>query len=309
MIQKDILPSLLEALELDHPDILDSTLLALARITPRDDADLVLDEIVAQLASDHTSVQQAASLAPGVLGSPRADRTCYNLMVDNREGRKLVGGARVPRLMRAFAALAGAIYAREHLELQGSVIGKIREKFAETRDPSAKGAMAIGLGLLNAGRHGGMLYWELMETRNNVLKGHLAVGLGLMRYTRATEELRYVVETTFVPKLRQQVAIALGLMGDTDGMDALIEVLHNATMLGVSSSAAMALGLIGDRRAIPSLVAIVEDSQANKISRAFAVVALGIVGEKTDLPWSTSIVQNSNYRAKVDALAEVYDIL
>ena len=57
------------------------------------------------------------------------------------------------------------------------------------------------------------------------------------------------------------------------------------------------------------LIVHLDDGKANALARAFSAVALGIIGEKTDLPWNAVISENFNYRAKVDALSEVLDIL
>jgi HEAT repeat protein len=106
MIMNDILPSLLDALKIDHKDIQDSTVLAVARITRSEDASKVIDNIYELLDSKYDTAQQAATLSLGVLGSPEACQTCYDLMIDSQAGRQLVGGGKVPDLVRAFAALS-----------------------------------------------------------------------------------------------------------------------------------------------------------------------------------------------------------
>lgn len=493
MIKNDILPSLLKALEEDHPDILDSAVLAIARTTRASDAPLVLDQIAALLSSKYETAQQSACLSLGVLGSQEAFQTCYDLMVDSAAGRKLVGGGKVPRLVRAFAALSlgligseqsspklkliidkedektqkdliacaitalglmknvdgkdenvrylirllenskmdpflkayiptalgklgnpvalspivkvykedkvndwirqscavamgqlatieddevinllikyvkegkdvqtrhfgfialaqigsrdqdfnahkeqhdkihkfflsqisrpsktqhlswaslsGAIHAMKHDALKAAIINKLQEKFPETKDPSEKGAIAVSLGLLNAANTAEMLFEEFNDTKNKALQGNLCIGLGLMSWTKAAETFRDIAANEMVFRLRLQAATALGLMGDTEAVDVLITALKEGQTLSVTSAAAKALGLIGDQTAIIPLREILEDKRANNLARAFSAVALGIIGEKTDLPWNAVISENFNYRAKVDALSEVLDIL
>ena len=122
--------------------------------------------------------------------------------------------------------------------------------------------------------------------------------------------IRKIVSTEVANfRLRLQAATALGLMGDTEAVTVLVKALEEGETLSVTSSAAKALGLIGDISAIPPLRNILEDDTANKLARAFAAVALGIIGERTDLPWNAPIAENNNYRAKVEAISEVLDIL
>ncbi len=493
MIKSEVLPSLKIGLQADHPDILDSAVLAVARITRAEDASLVIDDIRALLNSKYETAQQSACLSLGVLGSAESCQTCYDLMIDSSEGRKIVGGGKVPRLVRAFAALSlgligaeqsapklrlviekedektqkdligcaitalglmtdidakdenvrflirllenskmdpflnayipvalgklgnpvalspivkafkedkqndwirqsctiaigqlatiedeevinlllkyakegkdvqtrhfcfvalaqigtrdddyathqethkkisnfflseiarpsktqhlswasisSAIHSLKHNALQAPVISKIREKFSETKVPSEKGAIAVSLGLLNATGHAKMIHDALLDTKNKALQGHLCIGLGLMNYGKAAEKLRDFAANEIVFRLRLQAATALGLMGDTEAVDVLVKALETGQTLSVTSSAAKALGLIGDSSAIAPLKNILEDSKANNLARAFAAVALGIIGEKTNLPWNACISENCNYRAKVDAISEVLDIL
>jgi HEAT repeat protein len=493
MIKSDVLPALLEALNADHPDILDSAVLSVARITMAEDASLVLDSIRGLLSSNHETAQQSACLSLGVLGSPEACDTCYQLMIDSSEGRKLVGGGKVPNLQRAFAALslgligseqyapklrliiekedektqkdligcaiialglmnnidakeenvrflikqfenskmdpflkasipvalaklgnpvalspmvksfkekklnnwirqscaiamgqlatieeeevinllmtyakegkdqmtrhfsfiamaqiatrddnyeahiaqhkkitefylrelsrpsktqhdswaavAGSIHAMKHDVLAGPMINKIREKFSDTKDPSAKGALSVSLGLLNAVAAAEMLFEELNDTKNKALQGHLCIGLGLMSWQKAAEKIRDFAANEIVFRLRLQAATALGLMGDTEAVNVLVKALESGQTLSVTSSAAKALGLIGDQSAIVPLRDILQDTKANNLARAFSAVALGIIGEKTDLPWNAVVSENFNYRAKVEAVSEVLDIL
>jgi len=72
VIRNEVLPALIAALDSDHPDVLDSALLAIARSTPDGDADLLLAKIEALLDSKFVSVRQATCLSLGVLGSPKA---------------------------------------------------------------------------------------------------------------------------------------------------------------------------------------------------------------------------------------------
>ena len=493
IIKSDILPTLKEALKEDNADILDSAVLALARVMRAKDADLILEDMVTLLGSTYQTAQQSATLSLGVLGSPKAIPYLGDLMIDSSDGQKLVGRSKVPNLVRAFAALSlglinspetvdrlftviqrekdserdlkgcaitalglmqdnerhedivnfliklmadtkmdpfikagvptalgmlgdpvalstvvktfkqdklndwmvqscaiamgqlatidnsevitllmkyiekgkndqarhfsyialgqigardkeleknmanhrkvanfllkeivkpskvthlpwaaisAAIHAQKQEVFQADVIDKASEKFIDSKNPSHKGAMAIALGLLNAKAHCDVLFKELKNSKEKALKGYICVALGLMNYKTAAEDIRKIAATEIASfRLRLQSATSLGLMGDTEAVDVLIDALKKGSTLSVTSSAAQALGRIGDISAIAPLREIVENDSGNDLARAFSAVALGIIGEKSDLPWNTVISENFNYRAKVEAISEVLDIL
>ncbi len=492
IIKKDILPALQRAIKIDHPDIQDSAVLAIARIIEADSASLVLDDIKGLLSSEYQTVQQSACLSLGVLGSADACQTCCDLMIDSSAGRKIVGRSEVPKLVRAFAALslgligdgrmasklmlvvekesaqtqkslvgcailalgfmnnadgkdeivrflikqletskidpflkanipislgrlgnktalssivktfkkekendwirqscaiaigqladigdseyinllmkyikegkdvqtrhfsfialaqiaardekyaenkdqhqniskfflsevarptkpqhrswasvAAAVHSMKHDALRTPIVNKLAEKFVDTKDPSEKGALAIGLGLLNAEGQAQRIFDALNDSKDKALQGYLCVSLGLMRWTAAAEKIRDIAANELVFRLRLQAATALGLMGDTEAVGILVTALENSNTLGVTSSAAQSLGRIGDVSAIEPLRNVLENSKQD-LSKAFAAVALGIIGEKTDLPWNAEIAENGNYRAKVEAITEILDIL
>ena len=217
-----------------------------------------------------------------------------------------------PVTNRPWGALALGVYARNEAfdDVGPRVAAKIRETFADTRNPSYRGAMAIALGLLNDPLAAPDLWEEFGETNDQALRGYIAVSLGLMRETARSEMFRALLRKKGLEaQLRLQLARALGLMGDADAVDTLVSQLQDAPTIGDSSSSAAALGLIGDRGAVDTLLDIARDPKKRDLHRGFAAVALGIIAEKSDLPWNTVFTVDSNYRAKVNALSEIFDIL
>ncbi|GJM21143.1 MAG: hypothetical protein DHS20C15_10580 [Planctomycetota bacterium] len=211
---------------------------------------------------------------------------------------------------RSWAALAGALYAREHAAAQPELIEQILAAYEKESDLAYKGGFAIALGLLGSKAAGDTLWEDYQDSADQTFRGYVAVALGFIQYFDASEVLRrQVQDKTITPTFRLQVATALGLMSDAEAVPVLVDTLANARTLGVSSAVAKALGLIGDRDSIGRLKGIAQDERRQKITRAFACVALGIVGERTDLPWNAAISANNNYRAKVSSIEEVLDIL
>ena len=212
-----------------------------------------------------------------------------------------------------FGALGLAVYSRNvHLD-QGDrdqAASSLLEAFNKTSNPSYQGAMAIGLGLLDSKLAAEDLWKKFEDSNDQALKGYIAVSLGLMRVSTKAEALReWIQKKGLESKFRLQLARALGLMADTQAVSTLVEYLQNAETNAESSSAAQALGLIGDKSAVPLLLQILRNKSKQPLQRGFAAVALGIIAEKKSLPWNTVFSVDSNYRAKVDALSEILDIL
>jgi HEAT repeat protein len=212
-----------------------------------------------------------------------------------------------------FGALGLAIYARNPRlppELRQGVSQKLQKAFNETTNPSYEGAMAIGLGLLDAKAAADDLWKKYADSNDQSLKGHIAVALGLMRDNARAPALREEIQKKDLePKYRLQLARALGLMSDVEALPVLVNYLRNAETLAEISTAAQAVGLIGDKSVVPALIALAKDESQPPMSRAFAEVALGILAEKTPLPWYIVFSVDANYRAKVDALSEILDLL
>ena len=57
------------------------------------------------------------------------------------------------------------------------------------------------------------------------------------------------------------------------------------------------------------LLEILGNKSKQPLQRGFAEIALGILAEKSSLPWNVAFAVDANYRAKVDALSEILDLL
>ncbi len=217
IVKKSILPYLESALALDHPDVLDSSVLAIARVTEVDDAPLVIEKIRSQLSSKHKSVRQSACLSLGVLGSPAAIQTCFDLMTDSLEGRKLVARSEVPKMVRAFAALSlGLIGSGETWEKLRLVI--------EREDP---------------------------KTQKDLIACAITA-LGLMGETEKKDEivdfLTLLLETTKMDSfLRANIPVALGKLGDSSALSTLVRLFEEKDQNEwIRQSCVIAFGQLAD---------------------------------------------------------------
>ncbi len=251
MARRDLLPALLDTLTVDHPDVQDSSVLAVARITPSADAAAVLDAITAVLKSKYESARQSACLSLGVLGAPEAIPLCRDLMFDTAAGRKLVGRAEVPRLVRAFAALS--------LGLIGS-------------SQSASDLMAV-------------VEKENQMTRKDLISCAIT-SLGLLDGTEERSTIvRFLVDQLAKPQmdpyLKSFIPVALGRLGDAAALGRVEVAFRQKDQHDcVRQSCAIALGLlaaIDDRKVVELLESYIHEGRDVQ-TRHFAFIALAQIG-------------------------------
>ncbi|MFO0982643.1 MAG: HEAT repeat domain-containing protein [Planctomycetota bacterium] len=107
-LRGDVLDALLAALADEDHHVVNSAALSIARSVPTAMAPLVQDRIVAVLASPHAPTREAATLALGLLGSPRAVPVLSELLNDTPRARAELrhNTERQSDLVRPFAAIA-----------------------------------------------------------------------------------------------------------------------------------------------------------------------------------------------------------
>ncbi len=200
--------------------------------------------------------------------------------------------------------------------VDGEVARTLRRAFAEARNPAARGALAIALGLCqDLGAADALRGALIRDAQRDDLAGYLALALGIMRDPRATGEVRGLLATaTRRPQVMLQATRALGLLGDSSVADGLCRQLEESEpSLARLSAIALALGQIGDRRSLPTLLRMLGDARLTPLTRAFAAVALGGVGDKDELPWNAAYATQTNYRAATatltDGVSGILDIL
>jgi HEAT repeat protein len=219
---------------------------------------------------------------------------------------------------RAYAALALGLLVRSAPragEANDATLGRTLEAFRDEKNPSTRGALAIAMGLMGGNdRSREALKQALVSSGDPLFQGYACVGLGLMRARDAKDTIVEVLHgASSKPDLQREAAIGLGLMGMRDVIPELVAVLAPPSGSPPSTltmgSISQALGLIGDRTAIPPLVAIARNEDLPALSRGFALVALGNLGEEQPLPVLSQLSRDLNYRAMVEALQEVLDVL
>ena len=214
------------------------------------------------------------------------------------------------RSHRSWAALAGALYARQVPAAAPPVLDALRAGFREETDPSFRGAFALGLALLDDRPSAGLILSEFRGSRQDDFRGYAGVALGLLRSEEAADDLLALAEAKSTsPTLRLKTATSLGLLGDPEAVPTLVGQLEEAASLESLASAASSLGLIGDRTAVGPLMSLAGDADGRAATRAFACVALGLLGARGELPFNAPLRAHNNYLAQMPSIAEVLRIL
>jgi HEAT repeat protein len=295
-------------------DVRRSLAIALGRLAAPTDVEVVDGLVEASQRASDVSTREFSLMALAELGA-RDDDAPGNAALHQRLGSlfKLTLAQPTHLSDRPYGALALGVWARNptldrsDLDAAKSAIAAQLEK---ENNPSFKGALSIGLGLLGALEHADTLATCFEEARDSSLRGYLAVGLGLMVSRRHSELLTTALDKKGLePKAKLQLARSLGLLGDPNAIELLTRQFKEASTLQETSATVEALGLIGDRGAIAPLVTILRDERDTPLRRGFAAVGLGLLAEKTELPWNTRFTIDSNYRAKTAALVEIFDLL
>lgn len=250
-VRDRIVPALKEALAVDDADVLDSTVMALARIIRPEDARLCLGEIRTALKSRHSTVQEAAILAFGLLGRRDAVSLLVEVMNDTSSGRAELGiEGGVPDLQRAMAAIAlGYIGESSTVSALQAVVTS-----AAASERDLRGAAILALGMY--------------RTDGDTIIPFL---------------MHQMASNKFDDDTAAQIPIALARAGATAAVPVLMKCVNDRNAgLHLQESSIIALGSLAqgsDREVIDSLLEVVE--QGSRVStRHFALLALGDIAER-----------------------------
>lgn len=237
-IRGEVLPLFVRLLDEEQDrDILDSSMLALARSSDEETAQFVIDALLPFLAHKDRVVQCAAALSLGVLHSPRAVPALTSLMKDTSKGRTLAHATGpLNQSLRACAALGlGLVNDPDSVDALCTLIEQTSDS-----DDDLKACAIAALGLMDnqAGSQALTFLLRLLEDRklDPPIKSHVppAIGklcnrMGLFDPVVEQALLKAFGDRDTDDRVRQSLAIALGLVGtipsDDLGQDAVLRTL------------------------------------------------------------------------------------
>lgn len=242
-----MVPTLVSVLGENEADIVDSAVLAIARMVRADSASAVLDSIKEALGNTNVSVKQSAILSLGVLGSKEAIPVLAEILADSAEGRSLLKERnKIQDLQRAFAAISlGYIGAPESIAVLREAIEK-----NDNADIDIRSAAILALGLFDEGKE------EIVPFLMELLQDEK-----LDRTTRA------------------QVPVSLGRLGEVayPAVNELLKLLKGRkTDIRLEESSVLALGQLAgpaDEKVVETLIDLIKESN-NEQARHFSFIAL-----------------------------------
>jgi HEAT repeat protein len=213
------------------------------------------------------------------------------------------------RADRGWIALAAALYGRAQPPAQAMFTEILTRTYDKEHDPSNRGAIALGLGLIGAKEMAPRLLEDFTRSDDDSFRGYAAVSLGLLRFHEAAIALRPLCgDPTVSDTLRQQVVRGLTLMDDPQLIPVLLSALAEAETVGVAWSVSRALGLRRDGRSVEPLLELALDSSRSVPARAFACVALGLVGDKAELRFNADLARDCNYLLLTTTLQDIFSL-
>lgn len=295
---RSAIPALVDALRDKSFHVSRSAVVALGLLADKDQDGKAVKEL-SEVLSKGTDIQSRnwACISLGQIGGADSKKALMNALDKER------------RSLQAFAALGLSIFYKKSAD--ADVLASLRTAFADSKEQSVRGGLAIALGIVGDTESEKPLLDVVRSDGSPDLRGYAAVALGLMKARSATPDIENMLkENHNKADLARSSAIALGLMGDRNVVSILNDVLKNADVDEVRGSAALALGQIGDVTAIQPLTSLLSSKPgATERSRAFAAAALGIIGEDQPLPVLSRITRDNNYRAQVPSIQTLLGLL
>lgn len=272
------IPLLRQALRADASMLRQSGAIALGTLCLPSDSAEVEDLVRAAREDRDASTRRFALLSLGRIGGPAARDALTGLLGRGRP-------ADLP-----FTVLALGIGGFREA---GPALGAL---FRETRDPEARGALAVALGLLRWTDSAPDLLATAVSTAHHHLRGDCLVSLGLMGDRRALEPARAILSAAHPDEeMVADASICLALLGDRASLRRLPALLREALDHAHGSATYRVLGLVGGPAAYPELEALVRDGKADERSRSKAVEAVGALLDPHDLPVLGSVAMDGPF--------------
>jgi HEAT repeat protein len=209
---------------------------------------------------------------------------------------------------RPWSAFGLALHARARKALRAEAATSLRAAFAGVTSASERSALAISLGLIEAGEHANALMTALGDSTNAELNANLATALALMKCTAAVPYLRACLAMRALDwRYRQELARALVALGDDRAVPALVDGVISARTHSEQASYVLALGTVRNRNGIAPLVALLGNASAPVETRGLAAAALGLIGEPGTTTWIARVHGVLSGFEQSDAITEILD--
>ncbi len=293
-VRDGILPPLLDLLATStETDILDSSVLAIARSAEPEAAPDLLPALLDLVGHRELSVQSATTLALGALGAHEARPVLHELLVDGSEGRRLAGSGSVPTLTRCFAAFAlGLLGDPDDAPMLVDLVERTRSQDREVRIACLEALGLVGARAADpAPVRTFLVRCMTARAEDRMVQAHAATALGRLGDREAIAPLVAALEDRDADQaVRRAAVVALGALAtpdDAEAVEALASCSQHERDRPARHLALVSLGEVATRRAadtpyeavakpVERLLEQLADGDQER--RGWAALGLGILG-------------------------------
>lgn len=298
-----VVPLLVELATDKDMDIADSSLLALARITPPEEAGLIRGALRAGLTRREASVQEAAVLALGVVRDSESVPLLISVLEDSRDGRVALSATQeLPDRVRGLAAVSLGLIG----DVRGVAPMLLEFKANRSGSDDLRGSILLGLGLFRDPPQDITLFLS-SQLENDKLSDvvRAQIPIALMRGHESSRSLLPVLlralESKKTPNpLKQSCAIALGELADprdAEVIAGLLSAAENDKDDATSNFSYLALGSVAARAAEQP------DQHEEMLKQSRRVLMKGLLKprSKTMIPWVATAMATLGRELPVDS--------
>jgi HEAT repeat protein len=184
----------------------------------------------------------------------------------------------------------------------------------KSRNPSARGAACIALGLLaNKDRENPCteavrrvadekLRWMIVNDPHPFIRGYASIGAGMVGSPKSAEPILAMVRTTKTPEARAYGALGLALLGTKQGATDIVNFMKSKEQMRngfVASHMVYSLGLTKDRTQLDSLVKQALDDHDQYVQAA-TLAGIGYLCTAEFYPRRHLMAKGYNYMLNMD---------
>lgn len=184
-------------------------------------------------------------------------------------------------------ALAAGYYSRAHLERGEDLMELVLKELDDVKDPKARGAYALSMGLGRGEDYGEVLLELFRDTKHTGVRASVAEALGMLGNQDALAVLREELgERGQAGGLISDCATAMMLLSDTDALTSIATLLADSDNIETRASLVRTYGTFRTPAAVSALHDIVTDAKRDDATRRAACTALGRAATARVTSWA-----------------------
>lgn len=185
-------------------------------------------------------------------------------------------------------ALAAGVYSRVHRESGEPLMKLVVKELDDVKDPGARGAYALALGLAPDEESGELLLELFRDIKHPTVRTYVAEALGLLRADAASPDLvSEIGQRGQVGGLIRNAVLATMLFDDPDGVSRVAALLADTDNVETRGDLLGSLSAFRTPDAVHVLRDVLADDKHDEATRRAACVALGYAADsRVTPPWT-----------------------